>query len=128
MPIVDSSIFVKFLTREKDWEETQKWLVKPYTVPLALKEVANALRSKTLSGELGAEDAKLMIAKLSSMVRLVDQESLVLDAFRIALDHRVTVYDAIFVAAALRLPEKELVTCDAEQARVAKSLGIKVRS
>ncbi|MDG6926439.1 MAG: type II toxin-antitoxin system VapC family toxin [Nitrososphaerota archaeon] len=127
MPIVDSSVFVKFLSGEEGWEEAERWLTRPSTVPLALKEVANALRTKTLAGEIGAEDAKSMIGKLASLVRLVDQNDLILKSFEISVDHDVTVYDALFVAAAMRSGERELVTFDAKQAKVARELGVRVK-
>jgi predicted nucleic acid-binding protein len=127
MPIVDSSIFVRYLTREDGWEEAEKLLTRPVTLALALKEVANALRTKTLSGDVNSVDAKLMIARLASMVRLVDQENLLVDSYQVAVDHRVTVYDALFVVAALRSGE-DLVTCDDQQADMARALGVKVRT
>lgn len=127
MPIVDSSVFVKFLSGEEGWEEAEKWLKRPSTVPLSLKEVANALRTKTLAGEIGREDAKSMIGKLASLVRLVDQDDLVLESYEISVDHDVAVYDAIFIVAAMRSREKELVTFDAKQAKAARELGVKVK-
>ena len=79
MPVVDSSIFVRYLSREEGWEEAEKYLTRPVTVALALKEVANALRTKTLSGDVSPDDAKLMIARIASMVRLVDQGDILVD-------------------------------------------------
>ena len=97
------------------------------TLALALKEVANALRTKTLSGDVNPDDAKLMIARVASMVRLVDQGDLLVDSYQVAVDHRTTVYDALFIVAALRSGE-DLVTCDDQQAGVARALGVKVRT
>jgi predicted nucleic acid-binding protein len=127
MPIVDSSVFVRYLTREEGWEEAEKYLARPVTLALALKEVANALRTKTLSGDVNPDDAKLMIARVASMVRLVDQGDLLVDSYQVAVDHRITVYDALFIVAALRSGE-DLVTCDDQQAIVARVLGVKVRT
>ncbi len=127
MPIVDSSVFVKYLTREEGWEEVEAHLGRPVTVELALKETANALRTKTLDGDMRPEDAIQMIGKVASMVRLVDQGSILPHAYQIAVDHRITVYDALFIAAALRSGD-ELLTCDAGQARVARAMNVKVRT
>ncbi len=123
--MIDSSIFVKYLSREEGWKEAERHLTRPVTVPLALKEVANALRTKTLAGEVAPEDAKQMIAKVASMVRLVSQEALMGDSFQISVDHQITVYDALFIAAAIHSKE-ELVTCDEKQARVGRELGLRV--
>jgi predicted nucleic acid-binding protein len=128
MPIVDSSVFVKFLSREEGWQEAERWLIRPSTVPLALIEVANALRTKNINGDVTLEDAKVMISKVVSLVKLVDEEELISDSFQIAIEHRITVYDALFVVAAMRSMEKELVTCDNRQADVAAGLGVKVRN
>ena len=127
MPIVDSSVFVRYLTREEGWEETEKYLEWPVTLALALKEVANALRTKTLSGDVNPDDAKLMIARIASMVRLVDQGDFLVDSYQVAVDNRITVYDALFIVAALRSGE-DLVTCDDQQAVVARALGVNVRT
>ncbi len=123
--MIDSSVFVKYLSREEGWREAERHLTRPVTVPLALKEVANALRTKTLAGDVAAEDAKQMISKVASMVRLVTQEALIGDSFQISVDHQITVYDALFIAAAIHSKE-ELVTCDEKQARVARKVGLKV--
>ena len=127
MPIVDSSVFVRYLTREEGWEEAEKYLEWPVTLALALKEVANALRTKTLSGDVNPDDAKLMIARIASMVRLVDQGDFLVDSYQVAVDNRITVYDALFIVAALRSGE-DLVTCDDQQAVVARALGVNVRT
>jgi len=123
--MIDSSVFVKYLSMEEGWKEAERHLIRPVTVPLALKEIANALRTKTLDGEVAPEDAKEMIAKVASMVRFVDQEVLLGDSYQMAVDHRITVYDALFIVAAIRSGE-ELVTCDEKQASIGRKLGLKV--
>ena len=125
MPIVDSSAFVRYLSRERGWERGETYLDRPLTVALALKEVSNALRTKTLNGEMTRQAAIQIISKLSSMVKLIDQGDLLVDSYEIAVDHRITVYDALFIAAALRSGE-DLVTCDVRQATVARAMGVKV--
>jgi len=124
--MIDSSVFVRYLSREEGWEELERYLIKPVTIPLALKEVANALRTKTLDGNMDAGDAKQMIAKVTSLVRLVPQEGLIAESYQIAVEHRITVYDALFIAAALH-EKQELITCDEEQARIGRKLALKVR-
>jgi predicted nucleic acid-binding protein len=46
-------------------------------------------------------------------------------ALRIAVEHKVTVYDALFTAFALK-KSLEFVTVDEKQAEVAKALGVKI--
>ena len=42
-------------------------------------------------------------------------------------DPQITVYDALFIVAALRSGD-DLVTCDDQQAVVARAMGVKVRT
>jgi predicted nucleic acid-binding protein len=58
-------------------------------------------------------------------LRMESQESYLTDAFKIAVEAKVTVYDALFVALAKR-KGLELVTCDATQAEAAKRMDVKV--
>jgi predicted nucleic acid-binding protein len=125
MPIVDTSAFVRYLSREPGWERGGTYLDRPLTVALALKEVSNALRTKTLNGEIDRQVAIQLISKLSMMVKLVDHGDLLVDSYQIAVNNRITVYDALFIAAALWSSE-DLVTCDVRQATVARAMGVKV--
>lgn len=125
MAIVDSSVFVRYLSREAGWREGESYLAKPVTLALALVEVANALRTKTLNGDVKPDAAKQIIARLASIVKLIDQDDILVDSYQVAVDHRITVYDALFIVAALRSGDG-LVTCDDTQARVARGLGVKV--
>ena len=85
MPIIDSSIFVKYLSREEGRKEAEKHLSRPVTLPIALKEIANALRTKTLDGALNPKDAKEMIGKIASMVRLLDRRTSLRTRIRLPL-------------------------------------------
>ena len=58
-------------------------------------------------------------------LRMEPQESYLTDAFKIAVEAKVTVYDALFIALAKK-KGLELVTCDAMQAEVAKRMDVKV--
>lgn len=55
---------------------------------------------------------------------LKSESQYLLRALEIALGRGVTLYDALYVAQALRYGE--LLTCDERQAEVAQSLGIEV--
>jgi predicted nucleic acid-binding protein len=42
--VIDSSVLTKYLLKEKDWEKIHEILLeRPYTLDLAMKEVANAI-------------------------------------------------------------------------------------
>lgn len=55
---------------------------------------------------------------------LIESETKYLDrAFKIALDHNITIYDALYVAQALQ-HGKPLLTLDQNQKKVARRLGM----
>jgi predicted nucleic acid-binding protein len=42
--VIDSSTIAKFLLKEEEWRKVKEIIIeKPYTLDLALKEVANAI-------------------------------------------------------------------------------------
>ncbi len=58
------------------------------------------------------------------IVRIVDQRTYLDHALRSAIAHRITLYDAVYIAMAKSFGV--LVTSDEKQSRVAKVLGIEV--
>ena len=91
---------------------------------LILVEAANVLLRKLRRNELsGLEFDELLATVCSLPIRLLDHETLVAAAADIARQHDLTAYDAIFLAAADRHPAR-LITCDADLARVARSMGL----
>ena len=134
MIVVDSSVLAKYILREEGWEAARAILASParlVTLDLAVKEVLNAIWKHTLlfrriSVEHALEKAELLIKFVKSGgVELADQESLLHDAFRIALETGLTVYDSLFIALARR-KSAILATCDSKQADAASKLGIQV--
>jgi len=55
---------------------------------------------------------------------LESEEQYLSDAFEIAVNNRITIYDALFIAVAKRR-NLELVTSDEKQADIAERLGVK---
>jgi predicted nucleic acid-binding protein len=125
MAIVDSSAYVKFFAKEPGWDKAGEHLIQPVSVGLALAEVANALSKKVMLGEVKQEDADLLLNKMIEITRLVGQDRSVIPALRISTEKRITVYDALFIVAALE-NKLSLTTADAKQARVAEELGVSV--
>lgn len=54
-------------------------------------------------------------------MKLVDEEDLMDQAFELALEHNITVSDALYIALALKLKEP-LLAFDQTQAKVAENL------
>ncbi|MCC6013702.1 MAG: hypothetical protein LM593_04970 [Candidatus Verstraetearchaeota archaeon] len=47
--VIDSSTIAKFLLKEEEWRKVKEIIIeKPYTLDLALKEVANAIWRRTI--------------------------------------------------------------------------------
>jgi predicted nucleic acid-binding protein len=125
MAIVDSSVYVRYFAKEPGWDKAAAHLVQPASIALALEEVANALSKKVALGEISQEDAELLLRKMIENTRFVGGTESVAPALRIATEKRITVYDALFIVAALE-NKLGLTTSDAKQARVAKELGVPV--
>jgi len=62
---------------------------------------------------------------IQSNIRLHPDEDLVQDAFRIAVDHGLAIYDSVFLALAQKL-HGSLISRDQRQTEVARKLGIEV--
>jgi len=125
--VIDSSVLVKYFSGEPGWERAEQALLDVVvTLPLAVKEVANALWKKVLRGELGPEAARRVATDLAlGAVPLYRQEPLMARALELALEARITVYDALFIALAEHLGAP-LVTADRRQAEAARRLGLEV--
>lgn len=57
------------------------------------------------------------------MLHVEEESRYVRDAFRIALDHSVTIYDALFISQA-KAKGASLLTADLKQAEVSEAVGI----
>ncbi|NJE06136.1 PIN domain-containing protein [Thermococcus sp. M36] len=134
MRVIDTSAFAKFLLREEGWKKVVPHLKpekEPVTVELLLVETANvlwkhALKMKTVEEERAERLFEGVMELVGSGALKVEENARYLgEAFRIALEKGITVYDAIFIAQVMVL-NATLITCDEKQGRVAKELGLDV--
>jgi predicted nucleic acid-binding protein len=119
--VIDSSIFVKYLSRENGFEKAAKVIEEGgISFDLALKETVNAIWKKVSLKELSERAAFSIINDLVSdpPFLIADQKKYLVDAFKMALKHGLTVYDTLFIALA-RTENLELVTADQKQFKVA---------
>jgi len=126
--VIDSTAIVKYFSREPGWEKVKQVLLEGVvTLDLSVKELANALWKKVVRNEMSYEVAQEIIRDMveGKALRMESQENHLVDAFKIAVEANITVYDALFIALAKK-KELELVTCDAAQAEAARKLGVKV--
>lgn len=130
MIVIDSSALAKYLLREECWEEVEKYLLKPtYSVNHIVKEVSNAIWKHTVIRKYIPRSTALTV--YSQLKKLIEEEIIVLEpqekyidkAFNIAIDNNITIYDALYIAQALKYGK--LLTSDKKQAEVAESLNVK---
>jgi len=123
---VDASAIAAFILKEPGWRRLARHLTYSVTVDLAAEEAANAIWKAYRLRGLVDREAALKLYRLLGVNVLPEPGERYLDtAFTVALDHGLTVYDALYVALALEkgLP---LLTLDEKQARVAEKLGVRV--
>ena len=117
MKIADASVVYKWYVTENETREALDLLedfnsgIEKLAVPdLILYELANALR---YSRKLNAKDVESALENFTSlgMEIITPNEALLKEAVRLAINHDVTVYDAVYVALAKSLG-CELITAD----------------
>jgi len=125
--VIDSSALIKYFSREKGWEDVRRYMLEGVlTIDLAIKETLNALWRKIIKEEIMYETVVKLIEDLTENrpFPLESQEQYLTDAFEIAVNNHITIYDALFIAVAKRR-NLELITSDKKQADIAERLGVK---
>jgi predicted nucleic acid-binding protein len=125
MAIIDSSAYVKYFAKEPGWDIVADHLIQPASIELALAEVANALSKKIALDEVKLKDAEMFLSKMVDITRFLGRKESVIPALKMSEEKRITVYDALFIVAALD-NKLGLTTSDEKQARVARELGVSV--
>jgi predicted nucleic acid-binding protein len=129
--VIDSSTIAKFLLKEEGWRKVKDIIIeKPYTLDLALKEVANAIWRRTiLLGNMNIEKAFVLLddlLKLKNTLLIVEEQDLYLNqAFRIAIENKIPIYDTLFITQAIS-KQAVLITSDENQYKIAQKLNVKV--
>ena len=126
MKVIDSSALIKYVAKEENWEKVEEHLKEGcITLDLATKETANALVKKALKNEVTTETAKEIINYLPKIVRITPQKEHFSKAFEIAIKHKLTIYDALFIALSVNT-NMPLLTSDEKQAKASKEHGVAV--
>jgi predicted nucleic acid-binding protein len=134
--VLDASFLVKLVLEEKgskearslvrSWAEAGEALV---TVDLALPEALNAIwkharKVGDLSLDEAVESARDLL-RIWSRLRVYSSGEVAEEAFKLALEDGITVYDALYIQLAKRL-RASLASFDDKMARVAAKHGITV--
>lgn len=90
---------------------------------LCLLECASVLRKQVLRAAMTSEESKALLADLVLLpLRTVPAMELVIDAYELALIHALSVYDATYLALALR-HGAGLITADRDLDAAARACG-----
>ncbi len=119
--VVDASVVLKWFVPEIHSEAARRLLAAAhqYLAPdLLFPEVGNAIWKKVRRGELTAEEGQRLAADISTIaVETVSTRGLMIDAHALAITTGLTVYDAMYLALAVRL-KTELITADDKLGRI----------
>jgi predicted nucleic acid-binding protein len=122
MLVIDASALAALLMPESGGEEVEKAVKESErvsTLDLAAYEVGNVVWRRVRRGELSMEEGNVVVSTLLSLLETFEVFSyreVAVDAFRLAVDAGVTVYDAAYVVLAKRL-DARLLTLDGELLR-----------
>lgn len=118
--VVDASLVVKWFVPEVHSGAARKWLDASYDYiapDLLFPEAGNAMWKKVRRGELSPDDAQSLVNDISAVgIEVVSMRALVSDAHKLAVATGITVYDATYLALAVRL-ETQVITGDDKFAR-----------
>ena len=113
--VVDASVVIKWFIPEIHSDAARRLLAKAhqYLSPdLLFPEVGNAIWKKVRRGELTVEEGQRLAADISRIaVETVSTRGLLIDAQALAMATGLTVYDAMYLALAVRL-KTALITAD----------------
>jgi predicted nucleic acid-binding protein len=127
--VIDSSVLTKYLLKEKDWEKIHEILLeRPYTLDLAMKEVANAIWKRVfLLKDMDIKRAFMNLNDLFDMkmklLRVEPQDNYLKLAFKIAINTGTALYDSLFIAQAFS-KRAILITADKKQYKTTSELGL----
>ena len=113
--VIDASVAAKWFANEKYSDiavrlcaTDPEWIAPD----LLYAEVGNVLRKKVHRKEMNEKDAGESIELLHALaIRVVGAKRLVLDAVRLAIQFQCTVYDSLYLTAAIR-EDCAMVTAD----------------
>ena len=118
--VVDASVVIKWFVPEIHSDAARRLLSAPnqYLSPdLLFPEVGNTIWKKVRRGELTAEEGRKLAADVTTVaVDIVSTRRLMIDAHALAMMTGVTVYDALYLALAVRL-ETQMITADDKLSR-----------
>lgn len=112
--VIDCSVVIKWFVPEVHSDKALLLLqggddfIAPHHL---LVEAANVAAVKTWAGDIDADQAPELLATISERVAMLDVSDVLHAALELAITHRRSAYDSLYVALALR-EDCQLVTAD----------------
>lgn len=128
--VLDASIMIQTLVREKYTDIALKLvsILKTIYLPsLTFYEIGNTLVILTHKNLITKEDAKRKFNYISSIPTLNIREAPIIQAIDIAIDLKITLYDASYLALALEV-DAPLITADNELYEKGKTIAKVIRA
>jgi predicted nucleic acid-binding protein len=127
--VIDTSVLVKFILKEEDWNKIADFLkAGTISVDLVIKETVNAIWKRVMRKEISLEEAKSMFEAVKEILNkavIIENEMDYIDeAFEISIRQTITVYASLYIALAKK-KKLELLTADEMQAQVASLEGVR---
>ena len=123
--MLDASVIAKLIMREENYRRAAEEIeVHGETMDLALIEVSNVILKYYRRGELSLQEARERfreLQELSKSLKLASSREFLEQAFEIALENDLTIYDSLYIVGS-----DALITADAKQARKAERMGRQV--
>jgi predicted nucleic acid-binding protein len=127
--VVDASILTSFILMEHGYEKITAYIRDSMSLDHILKEAGNAIWKAYIKGYIAERDASerfLNLIKLTRHVmKLINETELIGEAGEIAIKNKISLYDSLYIALALREKAK-LLTLDSVQAEAAERCGVEV--
>jgi len=127
--VIDASTLSKYILKEPGWRKLPQHLREGISVDHVVKETANSIWKAYQRGYITPTDAEMKYKALKKLAEkviiIVNQQEVMDEAFNIAINNAITVYDALYIALA-KTRGVPLVTSDNTQASIAEKLNIKV--
>ncbi len=115
MVVIDSGVFASVIVKDEFYEDCKKYmLTKKSTLDLAFAEAGNVIWKHVKMGRIKPEDAikrAEVLKRLVNTSKIYKAEDFLIDAIKLAVEYNLTIYDALFVALAIKLNDK-LTTTD----------------
>ncbi len=131
MIVIDTSSLIKYLLKEEGWENVSEFLRNSedlVSLEMALIEGANAVWKRyNLYRDISIETTRRILDYLHATKGIIRYENplqYLSEGEKIALEHKITVYDALYIAQAIKY--EKLATSDDKQGEIAKKLGVEV--